>query len=61
MAKCQLSLGEKSARSQLNTSALSSLLFCLSFALNGYVNDAGCLLFFTLFYHYEREKERWGG
>lgn len=34
-------------------------LFCLSFALNGYFNDTGCLLFSTLIYHYqETEKEK---
>lgn len=43
----------------LNPSALSSLLFCLSLALNGYFNDTGCLLFATLVYHYqERETEK---
>lgn len=58
MTKCQLSLGKISARCLLNASALSTLLFCLSFALNGYFNDTGCFsLSFTIT---KREREREG-
>lgn len=42
MTKCQRSLGHKSTRP--HASVLSSLLFFLSFAVNGYFNDNGRLV-----------------
>ncbi len=60
MAKCLPSAERISARCWQKTSATSSLLFCLSFALNGYFNDAAVYSFPLAFTVTQRgRKRRW--